>query len=82
MPSVLDLPTKRQKELAALEGKTLEQWARDKKIILDESRLYSKMLQENSGKRPEGWTEDDIERFQKKIDSSVPTKKDQLPTLQ
>lgn len=78
MPSVLDLPIERQTELAALEGKTLVQWIQDKKLILDESRLYSKILQENSGKRPEGWTEDDVERFQKKIDSSVPTKKDQL----
>lgn len=75
MPSVLDLPIERQRELASIEGKTLEQWVQDKNKILNISRLYSKKIREISGKKPEDWTEGDekrARRFQTIVDSEVP----------
>lgn len=67
--TVLDLPLERQLELTELLGySTHAEWVEDMKESLKKCAEASARFQ--WGVRPEGWTEEDVERFQKKIDST------------
>lgn len=72
MSSILDLPIERQKEIASEEGVEFNAWVEKTKKYLAEGEAFRKRLDANKGIRPEGMTEDDVKRFQRKIDSGNP----------
>ena len=69
--NILDLPIERQKELAKRMNLSHEEWVVKMKQTSAELKEFSAQLDANKGKRPEGWTDADAERFQKKIDSAT-----------
>lgn len=71
MASVLDLPIEKQKELAELEGMPHDAWVKKTKKILLEMDSFREELDANKGIRPDGFTEEDVKRFQAKIDSAT-----------
>ncbi|QQS20972.1 MAG: hypothetical protein IPL87_00220 [Candidatus Moraniibacteriota bacterium] len=70
MTSVLDVPRERQEELASSEEKTREQWVEEKKSFLDILRSSSKKIRKMSGKKLEGWTDEDEKKSKKISDES------------
>lgn len=69
--TVLDLPLKERLEIAKSEGLSLEEWTQQTRIELQEMEDFAAELDANNGVRPEGMTEEDVERFQKKVDSAT-----------
>lgn len=72
--SVLDLSEDQQRQLAVREGKTPDAWRRDAEASLETLHAFSAKLQANEGIRPDGWTDEDAARWQRKVDSSKPGK--------
>lgn len=72
MSTVLDLPIEQQQKLADLEGVTHKDWVKATKNELASADAFRDKLDANEGARPEGMSEDDVKRFQKKIDSGNP----------
>lgn len=70
--SILDLPIERQREIAKKRNMSFDDWVAETRRSLDRCRAFSQELDANKGIRPEGMTEEDVARFQKKIDSGTP----------
>ncbi len=70
--TVLDLPEERQIEIAKRSGQSLEQWR--KSVIERDKRAseFSAMLDANEGNRPPEATDEEIDRFQARVDSGNP----------
>ena len=72
MTNVLELPIEKQKELAQLEGMPFVEWVEATRQEFSADERFRKELDANKGIRPEGMTDSDVGRFQRKIDSSTP----------
>lgn len=75
---VLDLPLDKQRILAKAEDMSLDAWIQYQKKLSQEFEEREALIEKNKGKRPEGWTNENVKIFQMKIDSSVSTGKDEL----
>lgn len=70
--SILDLPLEKQQAFAAREGLSLEAWQeKQREWFAMMEREYTKI---KNRPKPEGWTEEDTERWQAKVDSSQPSR--------
>jgi len=70
--TVLDLPIERQEELAKLMKMSHKDWVVMTKRDIEATNTFCEMLDKTEGKRPDGFTEEDAVRFQKKADSANP----------
>lgn len=68
--SILDLPIERQEKFAAHEGLTLEAWQAKIRKMHEDADAHCAEMDKNG--RPEGWTDEDVRRWQAKVDSSQP----------
>jgi hypothetical protein len=72
MSNVLDLSLEKQEAMAERRGMAHADWVVMIKETLKEGEAFRQELDANKGVRPEGWTDEDTKRFQKKIDSGNP----------
>lgn len=70
--NVLELPEQQQRAIAAREGMAFDAWRRDVEKSNAKCQKFQAEIIANEGNRPEGWTDADAARWQRKVDSGNP----------
>ena len=70
--NILDLPLDRQREIASRHGLSLAAWQKEMRESNARFKAVQDRLDAGEGVRPDEATEEDIDRFQARIDSGNP----------